>query len=180
MLDNDYFEWFDDQFDAALALTWCSATSLDDVLAAFNIPAEEARPATLVDIHEVRLLTGRIGKGTLVIQPNDSPTTETLTALAQHGPCLSVHWSDFVPARVSYRTRDGLVAAFDAGDWEFSSELGVESVERWVTTTPAGREIWEDNWALATLITAEALCQATVDDEWVRAVHLGVFNEASA
>ena len=62
---------------------------------------------------------------------------------------------------------------FDMSDWDWYPVPDLASVEQWIAASPAGREIWENSYGLATLITAEALCQAVVDDEWMRSVHTG-------
>ncbi|MEU7746814.1 hypothetical protein [Nonomuraea sp. NPDC049158] len=110
----------------------------------------------------------------LVIQPNGCPSDDTLIALAQHGPCLSVQWSDTAPPGVTYISEGQVVASFDPFDQESDPVPDDGSVQRWIASTPAGQEMWDEDWALATLITAEALCQSAVDDEWVRATHVAV------
>ncbi|MEQ4726146.1 hypothetical protein [Nonomuraea sp. B19D2] len=173
MIDSAYYKWFSREFTNALALTWCSATN-DVILAAYGISPERTQSARLNSAGDLRMLIGRVGNGALIIEFSSSPADETLTALAQHGPCLSVQWSDFVPPLVSYRAKNGLVVSFDPLDWDWDPIPDYASVEQWVAATPADRETWDDNWGLATLITAEALCQAAIDDEWVQSTHIGI------
>ncbi|GAA2682435.1 hypothetical protein [Nonomuraea recticatena] len=174
MADAQYYEWFSNKFDYVNAFTWCSNVSPETVLAAYGIQAERAQAGTISEFDEFRILAGRLGNGVLVIQPNDYFVRATLAALSHYGPCLGVAWGDFVPPRVEYLTEGRLVTSFDPFDWDWDPAPDYASVGQWVATTPAGKELWEEDWGLATLITAEALCQAAVDDEWMQAVHLGV------
>ncbi|GAA1271013.1 hypothetical protein GCM10009677_24830 [Sphaerisporangium rubeum] len=174
MIDAQYLEWFNEQFDYADTLTWCTTTSLHDVLAAYDMQAEHAQPGHLDDLYEFRLFAGRLVHGTLVVQPNGCPTREALLALAQHGPCLSVQWSDTAPPGVTYLDKGQVIAFFDPFHREFHPVPDYASVERWIAATPAGQGMWDEDWALATIITAEALFQGAVDEEWVQATHTAV------
>ncbi|MBB4913498.1 hypothetical protein [Streptosporangium saharense] len=179
MIDDKYLTWFNDEFGYVDGLTWCSATSPHDVLAAYGVAATEAEPTTLALLPELRLLVGRLGKGTLVIQPNGCPTNDVLRPLAQYGPCLSVHWSDTTPPGITYVTGEKPAIFFDPFDWEFIPEPDIESVNKWISATPAGYDTWKDDWARAALITAESLFGEKVDEKWVRASHTGVPQNAS-
>ncbi|MEO3876800.1 hypothetical protein ABGB18_49325 [Nonomuraea sp. B12E4] len=174
MIDSTYREWFRLRTQLVVDLTWCSATKIDDVLAAYGISPESTQPARF-NADDVDMLIGRLGKGTVIMDYRvDSVTEGALPILAQYGPCLSAVWIDEAPALVSYRTENGLVVKFDMSDWDWYPVPDLASVEQWIAASPAGRETWENSYGLATLITAEALCQAVVDDEWMRSVHTGV------
>ncbi|MET7336126.1 hypothetical protein [Nonomuraea sp. NPDC005650] len=174
MIDSTYSEWFRLRTRLVVDLTWCSATKIDDVLAAYGISPESTQPARF-NADDVSMLIGRLGNGTVIMDYRvDSVTDGALPILAQYGPCLSAVWIDDAPALVSYRTESGLVVKFDMMDWGWDPIPDLASVERWIAAGPAGRETWENRYDLATLITAEALCRAVVDDEWVRSVHTGV------
>ncbi|MFC5828726.1 hypothetical protein [Nonomuraea insulae] len=174
MIDSTYSKWFRQQTRLVVDLTWCSATKIDDVLAAYGISPESTQPARFL-ADDVDMLIGRLGKGTVIMDYRvDSVTEGALPILAQYGPCLSAVWIDEAPALVSYRTESGLVVKFDMSDWDWYPVPDLASVEQWIAASPAGRETWENSYGLATLITAEALCQAVVDDEWMRSVHTGV------
>jgi hypothetical protein len=174
MADAQYLEWFEERFRDVDTLTWCSTMSFHDVLAAYGMRAEQAQPAGLAERNEFRLLAGPLGSGMLVIQPTGCPADEVLASLAQQGPCLSVQWSDSAPPGITYLSEGRVVTYFDPFDWEFHPIPDYDSVVRWIAATPAGQAIWEEDWGLATLITAEALCQGAVDEEWVRAAHIAV------
>ncbi|MEO3792201.1 hypothetical protein ABGB14_18475 [Nonomuraea sp. B10E15] len=180
MIDSAYLEWFSQHTSDVVVLTWCSATKIDDVLAAYGISPESAQRAYFGD-WGLRMLIGRLGNGAVIMDYSVDPTTRAaLPALAQYGPCLSIQWIDDVPPLVSYRTETGLVVEFDAMDRDWDPVPDLASVERWITATPAGRETWANSWGLATLITAEALCRAAIDDEWARSAHIGVPFDSSA
>ncbi|MFB4290748.1 hypothetical protein ACBI99_24105 [Nonomuraea sp. ATR24] len=176
MIDSTYYEWFRLQTGLVVDLTWCSATKVDDVLAAYDISPESTQPARF-NADDVDMFIGRLGKGTVIMDYRvDSVTEGALPILAQYGPCLSVVWIDEAPALLSYRTESGLVVRFDMTDWDWYPDPDLASVEQWIAASPAGRETWENRCGLATLITAEALCQAVVDEEWMRSVHTGVIS----
>jgi hypothetical protein len=174
MVDAQYLAWFMEEFDYADTLTWCRTTSPEGALAVYGVTTDQTGPANLSELNEFRLVAGQVGNGTLLIQPNGCPSRSTLTALAQRGPCLSVQWSDTAPPGVTYAQDGRIVASFDPFDREAFAAPDPDSVERWITTTPAESDIWDDDWALAALMTAEALCEGTVDEEWARAAHVGV------
>ncbi|MFB9678333.1 hypothetical protein [Streptosporangium vulgare] len=174
MIDSTYRDWFYLRTRLVVNLTWCSATKIDDVLAAYAISPESTQPARFL-ADDVDMFIGRLGKGTVIMDYRvDSTTDQALPILAQYGPCLSATWIDDAPAMVSYRTESGLVVEFDMLEWDWYPVPDLASVEQWIAASPAGRETWENSCGLATLITAEALCQAVVDDEWMRSVHTGV------
>ncbi|MEV4802789.1 hypothetical protein AB0K18_22485 [Nonomuraea sp. NPDC049421] len=174
MIDSTYYEWFRLRTRLVVDLTWCSATKIDDVLAAYDISPESTQPARC-NADDVDMCIGRLGNGTVIMDYRvDSVTEGALPILAQYGPCLSAVWTDDAPALISYWTESGLVVKFDRRDWDWYPVPDFASVERWIAAGPAGREIWANRCGLATLITAEALCQAVVDDDWMRSVHIGV------
>lgn len=174
MADAEYLAWFNEKFDYADTLIWCPAASPDDVLAAYELEANQAQLATIDELVDFRLVVGRLGSGSFVIQPNGCPGDSTLLALAQHGPCLSVQWSDTAPPGIAYLSDRRLVASFDPFEPELDPKPDIDHVESWISATPAGSKIWEEDWALAVLITAEALSSEVIDEEWVHASHFGV------
>lgn len=172
-----FSEWFDDY---ATTLTWCRAASPEDVLTVCGVTMEQREPAHLADLYELRLLAGRLGNGTLLIESNSCTTRDTLTAIAQYGPCLSVQWSDFAPPGVTYAANGRIVVSFDPFDREDFVTPDPDSVEEWISTSLAGSDMWNNDWPLAVLVTAEALCEGVVDEEWVRATHMGVRAQSGA
>ncbi|WP_329087754.1 MULTISPECIES: hypothetical protein [unclassified Streptosporangium] len=174
MIDESYSRWFHRYTTNALALTWCSATTTDDVLAAYDISPGITEPMHFLG-GDTDMLIGRLGNGTIIIDYSvDSPTPETLSTIAQYGPCLSAAWCGDVPAIVSYYAQDGRAIKFDASSRDWYPDPDLASVEQWIATTPAGRETWDNRWGVAVLITAEALLQAAIDEEWMRSTHVGV------
>ncbi|MBF8194060.1 hypothetical protein ITP53_52010 [Nonomuraea sp. K274] len=174
MIDESYTRWFRGYTTNVLALTWCSATTTEDVLAAYGISPEITEPMNFLG-GDIDLLIGRLGNGTIIMDYSvDSPTPQTLPALAQYGPCLSAAWCGDVPAIVSYYAHDGRVVRFDASERDWYPDPDLASVEQWIAATPAGTEIWDNRWSRAILITAEALLQAAIDEEWMRSTHVGV------
>ncbi len=93
--------------------------------------------AALGELPEFHLVAGHLARGTLVIQANGCPTDDTLTALTQSGPCLSVQWSDFAPPGVVYGTEGQIVVSFD--DREAFAAPDWDSVERWGAAPRAER-----------------------------------------
>jgi hypothetical protein len=174
MIDDSYSNWFHGCTTNVLALTWCSATTIDDVLAAYGISPEITEPMRFLG-GDIDMLIGRLGSGTIIMDYSvDSPTPGILPTLAQYGPCLSAAWCDDVPAIVSYYDHDGRVVRFDASWRDWYPDPDLASVEQWIAATPAGREAWDDRWDRAILITTEALLQAAIDEEWMRSTHVGV------
>ncbi|WP_111168246.1 hypothetical protein [Spongiactinospora gelatinilytica] len=171
MADARYLSWFEQWFGDADTLTWCSAASSRDVLAAYGMAAVPLETGRMTELMEWRLLAGHVGDRMLVVQTNGCPGDEVLDQLARFGPALSVQWSDTAPPAVTYLEEGQVVAAFDPFELEFNSVPDVGAVERWLAGTPAGRQMWEEDWALAVLFTAEALCGEAVDDVWVRRSH---------
>ncbi|MEU6726568.1 hypothetical protein ABZ917_22950 [Nonomuraea wenchangensis] len=176
MIDESYSRWFHQHTTGVLNLTWCSATTTD-VLAAYGISPENTEPMRFWG-GDIDMLVGRLGNGTVIVDFSiDSFTSYTpgaLPALAQHGPCLSAAWCNDVPAMVSYYAQGGRVVQFDASFRDWYPDPDLAAVEQWVAATPAGREIWDSRWGRAILITAEAMLQAAVDDEWMKSTHIGV------
>ncbi|WP_214108293.1 hypothetical protein [Acrocarpospora catenulata] len=175
MIDDEYLARFEDWFGNADTLTWCATTSLADVLNAYGVAADQVRTGEISFLDEFRLFVGKLGNGTLVVQSNGYPKDDVLSALSLSGPCLSVGWSDTTPPGVSYLAEGRLVVSFDPFEWDFASVPDPQSVEEWAESTAAGPEMWDDHWAVAALVTAESLCQARVDDEWVRTPHTVIF-----
>ncbi|MCK2216781.1 hypothetical protein MF672_023695 [Actinomadura sp. ATCC 31491] len=174
MIDESYSRWFRRYTTNVLALTWCSATTADDVLAAYGISPKLTEPMHFLG-GDIDMLIGRLGNGTVIMDYCvDYPTLGALPALAQHGPCLSAAWCGDVPAIVSYYTQGGRVVEFDARSRDWYSDPDLASVEQWIATTPAGKEIWDDRWIRAVLVTAEGMLQAAIDEEWMRSTHVGV------
>ncbi|MFI6710655.1 hypothetical protein ACIBF7_29745 [Nonomuraea sp. NPDC050478] len=174
MIDKSYYRWFNGYTNNVLALTWCSAATTDDVLAACHIPPEITEPMKFLG-GDVDMLIGRLGTGTVILDYSvDCPTPGALPALARQGPCLRAAWCDEVPAIVSYHHQDGRMIEFDAASRDWYPNPDLASVERWIATTPGGKESWDDRWGRAVLVTAEALVEASVDEEWMRSMHLGV------
>lgn len=174
MIDNSYSSWLYEYTSNVLLFTWCSAATTEDVLAACDISREIAEPMEFLG-DDIDILIGRLGNGTVIMDYSvDYFTPRALPALAQYGPCLSAAWCDEVPAIVSYYTDAGRVVRFDASDRDWDPEPNLASVERWIAVTPGGTEVWDNRWRRAILLTAEALLQATIDEEWMRSTHVGV------
>ncbi|GIH22108.1 hypothetical protein Aph01nite_04180 [Acrocarpospora phusangensis] len=90
------------------------------------------------------------------------------------GSCLSVQWSDTAPPGVTYVADGRIVASFDPFDREVFAAPDPDVVERWIASSAAGGDMWDDDWALAVLVTAEALCEGAVGEAWIQATHVGV------
>ncbi|MEV5558547.1 hypothetical protein AB0L44_33245 [Nonomuraea wenchangensis] len=173
MIDQNYSDWFRLHTADVLHLTWCSATTTD-VLAAYGISPESTKPMRFQS-DDIDMLIGHLGNGTIIMDYNvDYFTSGHLPTLAQHGPCLSAVWGNEAPAIVSYYDQGCRVVEFDASYRDWYPDPDLASVERWITATPAGREIWDTRWGRAILITAEALLHAVVDDKWMQSTHIGV------
>ncbi|SEH04140.1 hypothetical protein SAMN05444920_1682 [Nonomuraea solani] len=174
MIDDSYSNWFHQYTSNILLLTWCSAATTEDVLAACGISPEITEPMNFLG-GDIDMLIGRLGNGTIIMDYNvDYFTPRALPTLAQYGPCLSAAWCDEVPAIVSYYTHAGRLVRFDASERDWYPDPNLASVEQWIAATPAGTEAWDNRWRRAILITAEALLQAAIDEEWMRSTHVGV------
>ncbi|MGA5762366.1 hypothetical protein [Nonomuraea bangladeshensis] len=173
MIDESYAKWFGLHTNDVLHLVWCSATTTD-VLAAYGISPENTKPMRFQS-DDIDMLIGHLGNGTIIMDYDvDYWSRGCLPALAQYGPCLSAAWCDDAPAIVSYYAQGGRVVAFDASFRDWYPDPDLASVEEWIAATPGGREMWDTRWDRAILMTAEALLQAAVDDEWMRSTHIGV------
>ncbi|MFC4110983.1 hypothetical protein [Nonomuraea zeae] len=64
MIDSTYSKWFRLHTQLVVDLTWCSATKIDDVLAAYGISSESTQPARF-NAEDVDVLIGRLGNGTV-------------------------------------------------------------------------------------------------------------------
>lgn len=69
MLDSAYDRWFARKTAQVIDVTWCAAAEIDDVLTAYGIPRERTRPARLNADSDLRMLIGRLGKGTVTGLP---------------------------------------------------------------------------------------------------------------
>jgi hypothetical protein len=174
MIDESYARWFRGRTNSVLALTWSSGTTTDDVLAAYGISPKITEPMKILG-GDIDVLIGRLGNGTIIMDYSVySPTPGILPTLAQYGPCLNAAWGGDVPQIVSHYAQDGRVIMFDASSRDWRPDPDLASVEQWIATTPAGTERWDNRWGVAILITAEALLQAAIDEEWMRSTHVGV------
>ncbi|MEV5897907.1 hypothetical protein [Nonomuraea fuscirosea] len=80
-------------------------------------------------------------------------------------------WGAEVPAHVTYREKGRIVVRFDAGGWEHVTTPDQETVERWMGTTPGGLEAWQADYGTASLMTAEAMLGAPMDEQWLAREH---------
>ena len=77
MIDSTYRKWFRLQTPLVVDLTWCSATKIDDVLAAYGISPESTQPARF-NADDVDMLIGRLGNGTVIMDYRVDSVTEGL------------------------------------------------------------------------------------------------------
>ncbi|MEV0616994.1 hypothetical protein AB0I81_27000 [Nonomuraea sp. NPDC050404] len=166
-------------------ITWCTGTTLatlDDVLAPdsgdWNPPTaatfSEADEAAHLDMQEGMsvLLAGALGHGVVLLEPGlPFLGSGAQDRLSQAGACLDVGWSDFGPPFVTYREKGRVVVSFDGIVWEDDATPDQETVERWMSTTPGGLEGWQTNYGTASLMTAEAIMGAPMDEQWLAREH---------
>lgn len=182
---HDY-AWLADSFDGVTSIAWCTDTGVDDVLAAYRAGQETVTAATLeatcAAAHELYdpetstafALFGALGNGIVVIEPSTCTSDTVLTRLSQAGKCFSVAWSDFVPPVITYLENGRVVVTFDGIAWEDDATPDLETVERWMATTPGGVAGWQANYGTAALMAGEALVGATFDERWLAQEHTRV------
>ncbi|GAA3121070.1 hypothetical protein GCM10020001_046720 [Nonomuraea salmonea] len=56
-------------------MTWCSATKIDDVLAAYGISSESTQPARF-NADDIDMFIGRLGKGAVIMDNRVDTATE--------------------------------------------------------------------------------------------------------
>ncbi|MEV0829063.1 hypothetical protein [Nonomuraea rubra] len=163
-------------------ITWLTDATLDDVLALYsegrNLPmtatfreADEAAHLGMEDGMPV-LFAGALGHGVVLMEPGlPCVGTDERIRLSPAGVCLDVGWSDFGPPFVTYREKGRVVVSFDGTGWEDDATPDQETVERWMSTTPGGLEGWQNNYGTASLMTAEAIMGAPMDDRWLAREH---------
>ncbi|MFG2077825.1 hypothetical protein [Nonomuraea maritima] len=163
-------------------ITWCTGVTLDDVLARYNGSGHQVTTATLSKAEEDAsfcleenvplLFAAELGHGVVLLEPA-LPFLETGAQehLSPTGVCLDVGWSDFGPPFVTYREKGRVVVSFDGIDWEGDATPDEETVERWMSTTPGGLEAWQRNYGTASLMTAEAIMGAPMDEQWLAREH---------
>lgn len=171
---NDY-ERSADVLSGITWITWCTGASVDDVLAVHGVGPNLVTAATLqatdfaahdfLDEGIPVLLVGALGNGIVLVEPllpcvGDAQRTR----LSQAGVCLSVGWGDFGPPQVTYMEQGHVVVTFDGIAWEYDATPDKETVERWMSTTPGGIEAWQNNYGVASLMAAEAIVGAPIDE----------------
>ncbi|MGP4097197.1 hypothetical protein [Nonomuraea sp. KM90] len=63
------------------------------------------------------------------------------------------------------------MVSFEGTGWEYDATPDQETVERWMRTTPGGLEGWQANYGTASLMTAEAIMGAPMDEQWLAREH---------
>lgn len=163
-------------------ITWCTGATLDDVLAIYGGGRNVVTAATFDETDEASslqiedgipfLLAGALGHGVVLMEPGlPCPGTDERGRLSQAGVCLDVGWSDFGPPFVTYSEKGRVVVSFDGLGWEDDATPDQETVERWMSTTPGGLEAWQTNYGMASLMTAEAILGAPMDERWLGREH---------
>lgn len=163
-------------------ITWCTGATLDDVLALYGGSHHLVTAATLSEANEdahfyldegtALLLAGALGHGVVLLEPGlPFVGTDERVRLSQAGVCLDVGWSDFGPPHVTYMEEGQVVVAFDGIAWEYDATPDQETAERWMSTTPGGLEGWQINHGTASLMTAEAIMGAPMDEQWLAREH---------
>ncbi|NRQ35923.1 hypothetical protein HII36_29425 [Nonomuraea sp. NN258] len=175
-----------EQVSAALRntswITWCTGVTLDDVLALYGGSHHLVTSATLSEAHEDAhfcleediplLLAGTLGDGVVLLEPGlPFVWTHERVRLSQAGVCLEVGWSDFGPPMITYREKGQVVVSFDATMWDFHLTPDQETAERWMSITPGGLEGWQTRYRTASLMTAEAIMGASMDEQWLARQH---------
>ncbi|MEV4225452.1 hypothetical protein [Nonomuraea sp. NPDC049725] len=163
-------------------ITWCTDATLDDVLALYsdgwNLPvtatfgeADEAAHFGIEDGVPV-LFAGALGHGVVLMEPGlPCVGTDERIRLSSAGRCLDVGWSDFGPPFVTYREKGRVVVSFEGTGWEYDATPDQETVERWMSATPAGLKGWQTNYGTASLMTAEAIMGAPMNEQWLAREH---------
>ncbi|MFB4282498.1 hypothetical protein ACBJ59_44895 [Nonomuraea sp. MTCD27] len=163
-------------------ITWCTGATLDDVLAPYGGSHHLVTAATFSEANEDAhfyleegiplLLAGVLGQGVVLLEPGlPFMETDAQVRLSQAGVCLDVGWSDFGPPFVTYREKGRVVVSFEGTGWEYDATPDQETVERWMRTTPGGLEGWQANYGTASLMTAEAIMGAPMDEQWLAREH---------
>ena len=91
--------------------------------------------------------------------------------LSQAGVCLDVGWGDHISAHITYRERGRIVAKLADMGWKCVTVPDQETVEQWMSTTPGGLERWQTRSREASLMTAEAIMGAPMDEQWLAREH---------
>ncbi|TDD46782.1 hypothetical protein E1286_19785 [Nonomuraea terrae] len=163
-------------------ITWCTGSTLDDVLALYGGGWNLPMTATFGEADEVAhlgieegipvLFAGALGHGVVLMEPGlPCVGTDERIRLSSAGVCLDVGWSDFGPPHVTYREKGHVVVAFEGIAWEYDATPDQETVERWMSTTPGGLEGWQNNYGTASLMTVEAIMGAPMDEQWLAREH---------
>jgi hypothetical protein len=118
------------------------------------------------------LLAGALGHGVVLLEPGlPCVKTNERIRLSQAGACLDVGWSDHGPPMITYREKGQVVVTFDGIAWDYDATPDQETVERWMSTTPGGLKAWQTNYGTASLMTAEAIMGAPMDEQWLAREH---------
>jgi hypothetical protein len=75
------------------------------------------------------------------------------------------------PKKITYREKGQVVVTFDGIAWDYDATPDQETVERWMSTTPGGLKAWQTNYGTASLMTAEAIMGAPMDEQWLAREH---------
>ncbi|MGI5285286.1 hypothetical protein ACQEVF_35465 [Nonomuraea polychroma] len=173
-----------DSFSEITSMAWCTGISVDDVIAGFHPGSDAIAAATLKDTwalaHELYyegtrfVLVGALGDGVVVMAPSNCMSDSTLARLSQAGACLGVALAEEIPPEVTYLEKGQVVVTFDGIFWQYDATPDVETVERWMATTPGGVEAWRTDYGIAAFRAGEALVGAAFDDQWLAREHARV------
>lgn len=175
-----------DSFSEITSMAWCTGTSVGDVIAGFQPGPDAIAAATLketwVTAYELYdqgetarfVLVGALGDGVVVMAPSNCMSDSTLARLSHAGVCLGVALGDEIPAEVTYLEKGQVVVTFDGIAWQYDATPDVETVERWMATTPGGVEAWRTDYGIAAFRAGETLVGAAFDDQWLAREHTRV------
>ncbi|MEU8245751.1 hypothetical protein [Nonomuraea sp. NPDC048916] len=176
------YERVADALENTTWITWCTGATLDDVLAVYGGGRNLVTAATFDETDLAAsdhlhlgipfLFAGALGHGVVLMEPG-LPCVDDAerVRLSQAGVCLDVGWSDFGPAMITYMEKGHVVVTFDGIAWEYDATPDQETVEGWMSTTSGGLEAWQTNYGTASLMTAEAIMGAPMDEQWLAREH---------
>jgi hypothetical protein len=87
------------------------------------------------------VLVGALGDGIVVMAPTNCLGDSTLTRLSFDGSVPVRSLEPVRPPGITYRDKGQVVVTFDGLAWEYDATPDVETVERWMATTPAGSRL---------------------------------------
>ncbi|MGW3350338.1 hypothetical protein ACWDA3_44145 [Nonomuraea rubra] len=177
------YERVADALGNTMWITWCTGATLDDVLALYGGGWDPPTAATLREADEAAhlgveegllvLFVGALGHGVVLMEPLlPCVWTHERMHLSQAGVCLDVGWSDFATPFVTYSEKGHVVVRFEGTGWDYGATPDQQTVERWMSTTPGGLEGWQNNHGTASLMTAEAIMGAPMDEQWLAREHI--------